>query len=147
MDYLSEKVLRIIMKLTAADRSSLLVLAASLPKGDTDRRVILAGLKKAAEKPDPKKKWDLYIEFPGKPKHLVKKDVTLVEAQKWQNRANKLYGAIPANDKALAKHMNLDEKDLKGGSEGATWITDGEQTWVNDGPDDDSWGRNDGYVD
>lgn len=44
--------------LTATDRSTLLKLARSLPKGDETRRAVLAGLKEAGASDVPQKKWD-----------------------------------------------------------------------------------------
>lgn len=70
-------------KLSSDDRSSLLRLASSLPKGDGARRAILAGLKKAAEgQPDPKKKYDLYVAYGQNEDEILKKGLKPSEAAK-----------------------------------------------------------------
>lgn len=57
-----------VKKLTASDRTALIKMASVMPKGDSTRRAILAGLqgKTAADpKPDPKGTFDVYVEGQG----------------------------------------------------------------------------------
>jgi len=95
--------------LTAADRTALIKLATSLPKGDEDRRAILAGLAKTAKrdwdntgkgKPDKSHSFSLRLYTPNGSKLLERKDkMSLSQIESFMDRGMK----------DMDKHLDSDD--------------------------------------
>jgi hypothetical protein len=109
------------MKLTASDRSSLIKLASSLPKGSEERRVILLGLSKAAVSGmnDAWSGWlkyslkDIGGKFSGltsKEKKIYKDEKTFKEIKTWADRPS----GSPPHPKVLQALADYSFGDLQG---------------------------------
>lgn len=75
-------------KMSTKEKTSLIRLAASLPKGSEERRAILAGLKKARVQPDPKGKFSIAVGREGRINEVGKKGLSLRQAQQAIGKAD-----------------------------------------------------------
>ena len=101
-------------ELTASDRSALIKLAKSMPKGDETRKAILAGLqiaKEAADKPSGKYDGNFYnIRRAGK-KPMIIKDVDgkTISFSGWKNKTAEqileLHDDLPELDEESEAHL------------------------------------------
>lgn len=88
------------MNITASDRSALIRLAASMPKGSAGRRAILASLQTAAVEgqPDPKKKYDLEVAYGQGYNQDLKKGISVSDATKAMKVLDRVYAAAESID-------------------------------------------------
>ena len=96
--------------LTASDRSALIRLASSLPKGSEERRAILAGLKQAADDPHPFGERDkVFVQLdPYRAPTVWKGEVTLHDAREMDKHLNALYEMVEEGD--MGRFEEIDEE-------------------------------------
>lgn len=128
------------MNITASDRSALIRLAASMPKGGEGRRAILASLQTAAVEgqPDPKKKYDLYVAYGQGFDEVLKKGLKLSDAARAMKTVDSVYmAAEELNEEEHGAKLKKLQERLDRGAFGVSLNLGGELFLVLKDPDDE----------
>ena len=103
-------------KFSAQDRSALIRFASTLPKGSSDRRMILGGLQRLAEKKqiDPKEIFTALDEISKDPKKYGVKEEDLAQIEKLSETFEPIFGAKGGEKKKKKSSIHREALDLSG---------------------------------